>query len=45
VRAARSILLRGLAGLDAPLVTTEEHLAGGLPASDLGALLDTEAKK
>ena len=26
------VLSRGLAGVDAPLVTAEVHLAGGLPA-------------
>jgi hypothetical protein len=45
VRGARSILSRLLAGIDAPVVTAEKGLAGGLPASDLGALLDSEAKK
>ena len=32
------VLSRGLAGLDAPLVTVEVHLAGGLPAfNNVGA--------
>ncbi len=32
------VLSRGLAGLDAPLVTVEVHLAGGLPAFNLVGL-------
>ena len=36
---------RGLAGLDAPLVTVEVHLAGGLPAFNLVGLPDTEVKE
>src|SRR5512141_2438841 len=36
---------RGLAGLDAPLVTVEVHLAGGLPAFNLVGLPDTEVRE
>ncbi len=36
---------RGLAGLDAPRVTVEVHLAGGLPAFNLVGLPDTEVKE
>jgi magnesium chelatase family protein len=36
---------RALAGLDAPLVTVEVHLAGGLPAFNLVGLPDTEVKE
>ncbi len=36
---------RGLAGLDAPGVTVEVHLAGGLPAFNLVGLPDTEVKE
>ncbi len=39
------VLSRGLAGLDAPLVTVEAHLAGGLPAFNLVGLPDTEVKE
>lgn len=39
------VLSRGLAGLDAPLVTVEVHLAGGLPAFNLVGLPDTEVKE
>jgi len=39
------VLARGLAGLDAPLVTVEVHLAGGLPAFNLVGLPDTEVKE
>ena len=36
---------RGLTGLDAPLVTVEVHLAGGLPAFNLVGLPETEVKE
>jgi magnesium chelatase family protein len=36
---------RGLAGLDAPLVTVEVHLSGGLPAFNLAGLPETEVKE
>lgn len=36
---------RNLAGLDAPLVTVEVHLAGGLPAFNLVGLPDTEVRE
>jgi magnesium chelatase family protein len=36
---------RALAGLDAPQVTVEVHLAGGLPAFNLVGLPDTEVKE
>jgi magnesium chelatase family protein len=36
---------RALAGLDAPRVTVEVHLAGGLPAFNLVGLPDTEVKE
>jgi magnesium chelatase family protein len=36
---------RALAGVDAPLVTVEVHLAGGLPAFNLVGLPDTEVKE
>src|SRR5213595_3753143 len=36
---------RGLDGMDAPLVTVEVHLAGGLPAFNLVGLPDTEVKE
>ena len=39
------VLSRGLAGLEAPLVTVEVHLAGGLPAFNLVGLPDTEVKE
>src|SRR6201997_3192616 len=39
------VLSRGLSGLDAPLVTVEVHLAGGLPAFNLVGLPDTEVKE
>src|SRR5512143_1731259 len=39
------VLSRGLAGLDAPLVTVEVHLANGLPAFNLVGLPDTEVKE
>jgi len=39
------VLSRGLAGLDAPLVTVEIHLANGLPAFHLVGLPDTEVKE
>jgi len=39
------VLSRGLAGLDAPLVTVEVHLAGGLPAFNLVGLPETEVKE
>jgi hypothetical protein len=39
------VLSRGLAGLDAPLVTVEVHLVGGLPAFNLVGLPDTGAKE
>ena len=35
----------GLPGLDAPLVTVEVHLAGGLPAFNLVGLPETEVKE
>jgi magnesium chelatase family protein len=40
-----AVLSRGLAGLDAPLVTVEVHLANGLPAFNLVGLPDTEVKE
>jgi magnesium chelatase family protein len=39
------VLSRALAGLDAPLVTVEVHLAGGLPAFNLVGLPDTEVRE
>jgi len=36
---------RALAGLDAPRVAVEVHLAGGLPAFNLVGLPDTEVKE
>ena len=39
------VFARGLAGLDAPLVTVEVHLAGGLPAFNLVGLPDTEVRE
>ena len=39
------VLSRGLAGLDAPLVTVEVHLSGGLPAFNLVGLPETEVKE
>ena len=39
------VLSRGLAGLDAPLVTVEVHLGNGLPAFNLVGLSDTEVKE
>src|SRR5438067_9956575 len=36
---------RALSGFDAPLVTVEVHLAGGLPAFNLVGLPDTEVKE
>ncbi len=36
---------RALAGIDAPLVTVEVHLSGGLPAFNLVGLPDTEVKE
>ena len=36
---------RAVSGLDAPLVTVEVHLAGGLPAFNLVGLPDTEVKE
>ena len=39
------VLSRGLVGLEAPLVTVEVHLAGGLPAFNLVGLPDTEVKE
>jgi magnesium chelatase family protein len=39
------VLSRGLAGVDAPLVTVEVHLAGGLPAFNLVGLPDTEVRE
>ena len=39
------VLSRALSGLDAPLVTVEVHLAGGLPAFNLVGLPDTEVKE
>lgn len=38
-------LSRGLAGIEAPLVTVEVQLAGGLPAFDLAGLPDNEVKE
>ena len=35
---------RALAGVDAPLVTVEVHLANGLPAFNLVGLPETEVK-
>jgi magnesium chelatase family protein len=39
------VLSRGLAGVDAPLVTVEVHLAGGLPAFNLVGLPETEVRE
>ena len=39
------VLSRGLAGLDAPLVTVEVHIGNGLPAFNLVGLPDTEVKE
>ena len=39
------VLSRGLSGVDAPLVTVEVHLAGGLPAFNLVGLPETEVKE
>jgi hypothetical protein len=39
------VLSRGLSGLDAPLVTVEVHLSGGLPAFNLVGLPETEVKE
>src|SRR5829696_5108533 len=39
------VLSRGLAGLDAPLVTVEVHLGGGLPMFNLVGLPETEVKE
>jgi magnesium chelatase family protein len=39
------VLSRGLAGLEAPLVTVEVHLTGGLPAFNLVGLPDTEVRE
>src|SRR5206468_8572322 len=39
------VLSRGLAGVDAPLVTVEVHLSGGLPAFNLVGLPETEVKE
>ena len=39
------VLSRGLAGIEAPLVTVEVHLAGGLPAFNLVGLPETEVKE
>jgi len=39
------VLSRGLVGLDAPPVTVEVHLAGGLPAFNLVGLPDTEVRE
>ena len=39
------VLSRGLSGVDAPLVTVEVHLSGGLPAFNLVGLPETEVKE
>src|SRR4249919_2412760 len=39
------VFSRGLAGVDAPLVTVEVHLAGGLPAFNLVGLPETEVRE
>jgi magnesium chelatase family protein len=39
------VLSRGLSGIDAPLVTVEVHLTGGLPAFHLVGLPDTAVKE
>ena len=39
------VLSRGLSGVEAPLVTVEVHLAGGLPAFNLVGLPDTEVRE
>jgi magnesium chelatase family protein len=39
------VLSRALAGLDAPLVTVEVHLAGGLPSFNLVGLPDAEVRE
>src|SRR6188508_3244486 len=36
---------RALSGMDAPLVTVEVHLSGGLPAFNLVGLPETEVKE
>jgi magnesium chelatase family protein len=36
---------RGLAGVDAPLVTVEVHIAGGLPAINIVGLAEAEVKE
>ena len=39
------VFSRALAGVHAPLVTVEAHLAGGLPAFNLVGLPETEVKE
>jgi len=39
------VLSRGLAGVDAPLVTVEVHLSGGLPAFNLVGLPEAEVRE
>jgi len=39
------VLSRGLAGLDAPLVTVECHAGNGLPGFNLVGLPETEVKE
>ena len=39
------VFARGLVGLDAPLVTVEVHLAGGLPAFNLVGLPEAEVRE
>jgi hypothetical protein len=39
------VLSRGLAGLEAPLVTVEVHMGNGLPAFNLVGLPETEVKE
>ena len=39
------VLSRGLAGVDAPPVTAEVHLSGGLPAFNLVGLPEAEVRE
>ena len=39
------VFSRGLAGVEAPLVTVEVHLGGGLPAFNLVGLPETEVRE
>lgn len=40
-----NVFSRALAGVDAPLVTVEVHIAGGLPGIHLVGLPDTEVRE